>query len=655
MTYFKLSLRNARRQARDYLIYFVTMVMASALIYVFNGLAFSNEVRQLAQGLDSLPLVIVFASIVVVCIFGWLVSYSTRFMLTRRSRELGLYILCGITNNQVAQLFFLENLAAGVVSLFFGVALGGLLYQALRAVVMSLFGLPYRFALTLSVPSVLLTALYLSAIYLYALQKNRKLIRRMKIYDLIYYEKQNEDAVIQTGKGRRKLFLISIVSGVIGTCLLMTGGTAAGLIGAECIIFFLFGFFLSFASGVPAFFDRHPFRKYQGQNLLVFRTLTAKLATMGIAMAVISLIFTATLLTEGSGFMINGLTRSRAADNACFDLYLSAEGEKKDFTPYLVYIAENIPVEQSLLYRIFLSGSTQVMDYICEHTAHDNYEYDSDPVLRFSDYAMLRTMAGYPAVEPEPGKYLIHCKSFLEEPLRSYDGTLSLNGISLTAGSIHTEHLSQGFYDMTNGRDYILVIPDETADGLEIHHTAYAAKTAEPVTEAQLAVLSDMSDQDYDEETDPLGYVFVDTRANEENMAAMQILLLVFPLFYIALALTMTAAAILTIQQLSETDRYRRQFVLLRKLGMDQRDMARALRNQFAVYYTMPAVPAVLISVPFILKLCYQPEPGVMVGISSPAAVTAISLGVFFLIYGIYILLAYTSLKRNVLPKRFRK
>ena len=134
-------------------------------------------------------------------------------------------------------------------------------------------------------------------------------------------------------------------------------------------------------------------------------------------------------------------------------------------------------------------------------------------------------------------------------------------------------------------------------------------------------------------------------------MVAAQTAILVFPLFYLALALTMTAAAILTIQQLSETEHYHQQFVLLRKLGMARREMARALRNQFAIYYTMPAVPPILIAVPFILHLAQVPEPGVMVGMSSPTAIVAISLGSFFLIYVVYIMLAYTSLKRNVLPR----
>ena len=60
-----------------------------------------------------------------------------------------------------------------------------------------------------------------------------------------------------------------------------------------------------------------------------------------------------------------------------------------------------------------------------------------------------------------------------------------------------------------------------------------------------------------------------------------------------------------------------------------------------------------LIGVPFILNLSHAPEPGVMVGMNSPGVIVAISLGIFFLIYTIYILLAYNSLMRNVLPQKY--
>ena len=650
VTLSELSLRNAKRQARDYLVYFVTVVMAAALLYSFNGLVFSQEIITLSKGISVLPLMIVLASVVVVCVFGWLVAYATRFMLLRRGRELGLYLLIGLENRQLARLFFLENLAVGGCALVLGTALGGLLYQVFRAIVLALFGLPYAFSFGFSLPALGLTVLYFALIYLFALRRSRKYIRRANIHDLIYVDRANEGMVIQTGTVRRWMFSFSIVLGVAGTCLLMAGGAILGVTGAGCVIAFLFGFFLSFASGVPAFFDRRPARKYRGQSLLVFRTLTAKLATMGVLMATISMIFTATLISEGAGLVFRGLFAGRAAESACFDLYIGAAGDGPVSRDYFDFIQDNISVERELHYCVYQAEDSRVMDYV-ERMGEDYHRYfDRDPVLRYSDYAALRAIAGYPPVELKPGEYLIHCRAYLEKHLTGYTQPISLGGASLIPGGVHAEHLLQN-YDTGNGARYILVVPDEAAEGLPVFHHAYAAKTAQPVAESQFDLLCDINYRLGEQNLLEPSYDEIHTRASEKAEEAAQTVLVVFPLFYLALALTMTAATILTIQQLSETERYKRQFQLLQKLGMDRREMARTLRNQFAIYYVLPAVPPVLIGAPFILHLASAPEPGVMVGMSSPLAIVTISLGLFFLIYAIYILLAYTSLKLNVLPQ----
>ena len=650
VTLSELSLRNAKRQARDYLVYFVTVVMAAALLYSFNGLVFSQEIITLSKGISVLPLMIVLASVVVVCVFGWLVAYATRFMLLRRGRELGLYLLIGLENRQLARLFFLENLAVGGCALVLGTALGGLLYQAFRAIVLALFGQPYAFSFGFSLPALGLTVLYFALIYLFALRRSRKYIRRANIHDLIYVDRANEGMVIQTGTVRRWMFSFSIVLGVAGTCLLMAGGAILGVIGAGCVIAFLFGFFLSFASGVPAFFDRRPARKYRGQSLLVFRTLTAKLATMGVLMATISMIFTATLISEGAGLVFRGLFAGRAAESACFDLYIGAAGDGPVSRDYFDFIQDNISVEQELHYCVYQAEDSRVMDYV-ERMGEDYHRYfDRDPVLRYSDYAALRAIAGYPPVELKPGEYLIHCRAYLEKHLTGYTQPISLGGASLIPGGVHTEHLLQN-YDTGNGARYILVVPDEAAEGLPVFHHAYAAKTAQPVAASQFDLLCDINYRLGEQNLLEPSYDEIHTRASEKAEEAAQTVLVVFPLFYLALALTMTAATILTIQQLSETERYRQQFQLLQKLGMDRREMAKALGRQFTIYYVLPAVPPVLIGIPFILHLSRAPEPGVMVGMNSPGAIAAISLGIFFLIYAIYILLAYTSLRRNVLPQ----
>lgn len=647
MTYSKLALRNAKRQAKDYLVYFATVVMAAALLYAFNGLVFSQELQTLSQMMAQLPLMIVIASVVVVCIFGWLVSYSTQFMLSRRSRELGTFILIGLENKQVARLFFLENLVVGGCALILGIALGGLLYQVLRAIVLALFGQPYHFSLYLSLPTMGLTIAYFVLIYLHALRKSHKRIRQMKIYDLIYFDRQNEGAAIQTRKKRQQVFTVSIVLGIVGTGLLMAGDLMLGIIGAGIIIIFLFGFFLSFASGVPAFFDKRPARKYKGQTLLVFRTLTAKLTTMGIVMATISMIFIATIISEGSGLVFRGIFEGRANHYSCFDLCISVSNSEQDHTPYLDYIEDNIPVESDLLYSVYRGTGNQVSRFLEEGAAQTKFicYYDTDLILRYSDYAALRKMLGYPEISLESGTYLIHCMEYLEKALMEYSIPITIGGITLAPGGVYAEPFNQYGWD-TNGGNFVLVVPDELAEDQPVAHRIYCALTAQPVTSEQFEALRGIRNDDARPEPDTLHGA-----ADEQAEAAAQTAVLVFPLFFLALALTMTAATILTIQQLSETERFRRQFVLLRKLGMQHREMEKALRNQFAIYYAMPALPALLIGVPFIFHLSTLPEAGVMTGHNSPGAITGISLGLFFLIYAVYIILAHISLKRNVLSK----
>lgn len=643
VTLSKLSLRNAKRQARDYLVYFVTMVLAAGLLYAFNGLVFSPEVEELSARLSNLPGMILAASVAAVLILGWLVSYTTGFMLSRRSRELGTYLLIGLETRQVARLFFLENLAVGGMALVPGILLGNLLFQVLRAVLLALFGMPYRFSLAFSLKALGLTLVYFAAIYLFALQKSRRLLGRMKIYDLLYFDKQNEETVLQTGRRRRWIFSASLALGIIGTGLLMMGKMLFGLLGAVCIILSLFGFFTSFASGVPAWFAKRPARKYQGQSLLIFRNLTAKLATMGVVMAIVSLLFTATLISEGTGMTFSAIFHNRMEKDAAFDLFISTEDETH-LDRYLEEIQGNIPVVTAHRYAVRLGESDQVIRYL--GAATDYYRcYDADAVIASSDYAALRSMKGWPPVALPQGHYLIHCEDYLADPLEGYQESLSLGGQSLAPAGIQQGRLNQNLRG-ANGHGFLLVVPDDLAQALPVSHTVYAAVTEEPVSQAQFRALCLVR-----EESSAMIHDTLKAKAIEESNAAVWTATTVFPLYYLALILTMAAATILTIQQLSESDRYHRQFQLLRKLGMDRREMGRALGRQFAIYYTMPALPSLLIGVAFLLDLGSMVEPGTLTGPYHPGIITAETMGLFFLIYLIYILMAYTTLKRNVLPE----
>ena len=56
----KLAKRNAKRSMRDYLVYMLTMVLITALIFAFNSMIFSKSVRTLCA---NAPVMIIMLSL----------------------------------------------------------------------------------------------------------------------------------------------------------------------------------------------------------------------------------------------------------------------------------------------------------------------------------------------------------------------------------------------------------------------------------------------------------------------------------------------------------------------------------------------------------------------------------------------------------------
>jgi ABC-type antimicrobial peptide transport system permease subunit len=117
--YAKLSLRNARRSAGDYLLYIITLIVLSTLMMFSNVLAAVSSQHRLQA--HSIPLLI---SLVMVSLLG----YINRYMLRRRAKEFAAYILLGMKNSRIAIMFFAESLLLGSAGLTVGIITGGLIF-----------------------------------------------------------------------------------------------------------------------------------------------------------------------------------------------------------------------------------------------------------------------------------------------------------------------------------------------------------------------------------------------------------------------------------------------------------------------------------------------------------------------------------------------
>lgn len=641
-----LSLRNASRQAKDYLIYFITMIISVALIYAFNGLVFSKEIATLGGMMAVLPMVIVGASLVMIFIIGWLVAYTINFILHKRSKELGTYMLLGIEQKQVAEMFLIENIVIGSIALVIGIVVGNVLYQFVHALILYNFGLPFHLTISFSLGTVGMTLLYFIGIYLFALFRSRRKIARMKVYDLLHYDKRNEEIVINAKKGGTFLCIVSVLAGMAGLFLIATGSSwIMVLLGIILSISFLFGFFVSVSSFASHYLDTHVSKKYQGNKLFILRTLLSKISTMSVTMATLSLLFSVTLAGIGSGMLLNTMFDSRVEKDTSYDLAITSY-KNTEFIDFVNYVNNSgIDVKDSYIYSIYQSDTKDYTKGI-EERGEKIPNFDKDCLMKISDYNRIRQLLDLPVVLLEEGKYIIHCIPGYKDELEDYVQSkpiVSINNHSLRIQEFNTELFHQQSWN-GNGNGFILVVPDELITTQPILHSIYAVMTNEVVTEETYNEIMNIV---YAQDEDQQDYVI--SKEMTRITYASSYVIMVFPLYYLALIVLMVAATILSIQHLSEMDKNMYRYQTLSKLGVDKRALITIMRKQLGIYFFLPAAPALVISMVIIHTFAGVFDPGVIKGALHVWSMIGIAIGTFTIIYIIYIIATYTSCKRNII------
>lgn len=650
MTLSKLSLRGARRQIQDYTIYIVTIVLTVALMYAFNALGSADEFRQLSHMLKQLPYFIIAASVIVILIMGWLVCYIMNFMLKRRSREFGTYLLMGMEKKQVMHLFLSENLVLGCGALVIGIVIGNLLYQAMRSLVLHIFQIKYHFSFFFSIKAILLTVLYLLLMYGVATWRSRRYLKSVQIKDLLYAEHSNEAAKEETRKKRRIYLGVSAVLIVVGVVMLVTMQFFISFLGGILLIIALYMFFINFSVAVPGFFEKHVNFKYRKTNLLVFRTLSSKLITMGATAATISVLIIMTLMSEGVGLMFGNEVQRGESIYTAYDFYVSSANS--DLSSYQGYIQGHLGSYKDHKYTTYLAGEDQVQSYLSKHNKSYFYDTDSDVVISQSDYRALRRILGLKPAVLSDNTYVIHYMDALKKNLENYHKDVKINNVILHAGRQYDENMSQ-YNDGGNGDGFFLVIPDKLVTDLEPSSYSYAVMTKGdfPLKDfRQLVSISEERDKSsLANSTGSQDILYSQNEMREEYRSLYPII--VFPLFYLAIILTMVAVTILTVQLLSDMSGYRRMFELLNKLGQSREDKKKTLNRILRIYYLLPAIPAILISSFFLISFSHVFDYGIYIDALHMMVIIGIGLGIFVFIYLLYVALAYINFKKSVLDQ----
>ncbi|MBQ9954087.1 MAG: ABC transporter permease [Eggerthellaceae bacterium] len=199
----KLAVRNVRRSARDYAIYFVTIVAGVAVFYAFNSIEsqqvlFDIEATASAEMFRMTSNFMTMFSVLIAFVLGFLVVYANRFLIRRRKREFGTYLLLGMSSASTSAIVLAETALVGLASLAVGLAFGIAFSQLLSFATAQLFGLimsEYHFVF--SERALVSTLACFGIIYAIAALLNLVSVNRFKLIDLLSADIRNEKALVR--------------------------------------------------------------------------------------------------------------------------------------------------------------------------------------------------------------------------------------------------------------------------------------------------------------------------------------------------------------------------------------------------------------------------------------------------------------------------
>ena len=327
----KLAWGNVRRAGRDYLVYLITLALGVTVFYAFNTISEQAASAGLSKEIgDVIGSITSGLTVFLAAVMGFLMVYANNYIMKRRKQQFGLYQVLGMGRGQVALVMTLETAIVSLGALAIGLACGIGLSQLMTFFTASLFRTQIaNFHFFVSADAALFTVECLAAIFFVTLVFNLRVVARAKVIDLMGARRSNEAAAVRNPWVSAALFVVGcVLVGVAYERLLRDGmpvtmdsqeemsrfgiTTALVVMGTILLFFGLSGFLLKALQAAHSLW-------WRGLNMFTLRQLAARVNTVSMSMAVISMILFLALTSVTTGMsmanvMSEGVERGTPAD-----------------------------------------------------------------------------------------------------------------------------------------------------------------------------------------------------------------------------------------------------------------------------------------------------------------------------------------------------
>ena len=675
MNSFKIALKNIKKSRSDYSVYFFTLIIGVAIFYMFNSIGTQGLMEDVSKsGNENVQMLISVmggVSVGVAVILGMLIIYANGFLIKRRKKEFGIYMLLGMGKKKVSKILICETCVVGFVSLVIGMIAGIFGSQLLSIVVAKMFAVDVTgYTFDISGRAAVITILCFAAIFLVILIFNTKMVGRYKLIDLMNAEKAREKQIIRNTKLSVVLFILSfavltaacIEVGFFGEDMSKNGFIACSLI----LIVATFVIFASFAGFFQKLMEKRRGFYKKGLNSYIVRQFSGNMNTSAVSMALISLLLFISLCLFSSGFSIRTYLNNRLGNATPVDVTMQIssadpEGflEEKgvplnewagDYLQIPVYEGDSITISDTV--APVMDKAKETFMY-ADWTAHEN-------VIKLSDYNRIEKMYGRDELVLGDDQYAM---------VSDFDLLNTLINPSMEKGNVLTPgdyQLSPAYKEVCY--EFILmsgmsadmgavIVPDAVVDsessGLECSSTLviadYNAETEEGKADidaklkAALGEISDRASNGELEEGETGVRLSTKTEIKEASVGTSVIT--VFLVLYIGIVFVVACAAIIALKVMSDSLDSVQKFRILSRIGAGENMRKKALFVQILMNYLIPLVMAAFTA---FFGLRY------IKGLISAIGTVNMTSGILFtfiimvIVYGGYFLTTYEGCKKLV-------
>ena len=667
MTSCKLIFKNVHKNLRDYLIYFLTLMISVSLFYAFNSIsdqpAFSEMGMTRTLLYDQLGILLSALSVLIAIVLAFLIIYANQFLLKRRKKELGIYMMLGMKKGRISRIFAGETFCVGVIALAVGLILGFILSQGVSLIALKLFAIELdKYQLAFSMGAFRQTIICFALIFFLVMLFNVWSVSSVQLIDLLTASRKNERLKSENRVLPVLMFLLSILCiGIAGVLFYKNGilpsreNMSFQIAGLALVV----GTILLFYSFAAVFIQLMRSNKgfyLKGLNTFLVRQIGSKIRTNYFVMTVVCGLLTITICAVSIGastaLAMNKLSQAATPYDLTVFSDVSIDGDS-DITDYLATCdvqmsdyaknMEQISVyDADMTYADLFAGQDLNLWPIDEAVPQSRVS-----VISISDFNRALAMQGKGPVELNEGEYLLNCNyegtyQYVMDALRTHS-ELSVAGVVLQRAS---DEVLQETYVMTsvgNNDRGTLIVPDSVVTALTKDVNALLVQYKEGTDPDE--VLQKMIPIGLDETH---GY-----RYSEKNMLYDMFYginaLVTFICCYVGLIFLLICAALLALKQLTETTDNIFRYGLLQKLGAKQQQINRTLLVQTGVFFAVPLIVAGLYSILLIGKGMEIVEEFMNIHIATNVGLTII---LFLIVYGSYFIATYLSCKRMVTEQK---